>query len=771
MKIPYSWLSEFTDVHDIPPEDVARELTLRSVETSLIKFDTDLDGVVFGKVVDIKPHPSRQNLLICTIDIGSGYCPKVVTSDRSLKVGDGVILALPNARVGDMCISKREFDGVFSEGMLLSAGELGLEAYSEGVLKIREDLSPGISAYDLLGFGEYLLEIEVTPNRGDMLSVRGLARDICAIFGREFKDEERVGFEDTNNINIEILDEDCKRYRGALIEGITVKDSPLWIKRRLWQCGVRSINNVVDITNYVMLRDGQPLHAFDADTLKGGIKVRSAKQGERILTLMNSERELTQENLVIADEEKPIAIAGVIGGANTAVSWSTKRILLESAYFEPYRIRRSSKVLNIQTDSSYRFERGVDIEGVKKYHDLAIKLILDTAGGVLTAVRDVYPVPYKPKNIFLSIEKYKRYAGEYMDKKEASQILTRLGIPNTALRCGIEVHIPSHRSFDIQRDVDIIEEVLRIRGYDRIPSQVLTLPSIPFRGRKSLDEVRSLLKSRGLFEIISFSFEDTDMYELLCIEKPSIEITNPLVKSQAYMRTSLLPSLIKVCLYNQRQHNHHMALFEVGKVYTREGEEEMLGILLMGARRLYPKEEYTAYDLLSLLLDVGRLFGVTFQSDAVSYDFLHPHVRIGLRLEQEKVGFAGQLSPKLAESLELKGKVFIGELRLSVIKEGVRQYRPFSKFPPIIRDLSLIVDKDMQVDKLISHIRNLLKEKLEEVKVFSVYTGSDVGEGKKSVSFRLVFRSFEGTMSDGEANSLVNTLVSSLEESFGVRLR
>ncbi len=771
MKIPYTWLSEFIDISDISPEDIARELTLRSVETSLQKFERGIDGVVFGKVVDVKPHPTKQNLVLCQVNVGSSYYPKLITADKSVKVGDGVIVALPNAKVGNMCISKKNFDGVVSEGMLLSAQELELEAHSEEVLKIQEDFPPGTSAYDLLGFGEYILEIEITPNRGDMLSVRGVARELCAIFSKDLKEEKVVSFEDFGDIDIQILDSDCKRYRGALLESVVVKPSPLWLRKRLWQCGLRTVSNIVDITNYIMLRDGQPLHAFDADIIKGGIRVRKAKQGERVLTFTGTEKELTEENLVIADEDKAIAVAGVIGFENTGVSNRTKRILLESAYFEPYRIRRSSKLLGIHTDSSYRFERGIDIEGVKRYQDNAIELILDIAGGELVALRDVYPMPYKPKSVFLSVEKYRRYTGEHMDRKEVSDILNRLSIPNKPIRCGIEVNVPSHRSFDIHTDVDIIEEVLRIKGYDSLDAQVIRLPSVPFEKDDPFDKVRCLLKSRGFFEIISFSFEDLGLYELLGIEKPSVEISNPLIKSQTYMRTSLIPSLIRACLYNQRQHNYHMALFELGRVYFPNREEDRLGILLTGAQRLYPQENYTPYHALGTFLDLGRLLGMRFESGPSSYSFLHPKLQVELLHRGEKFGFLGQLNPRVAEILGIRGDVFVGELKMALSKESRKSYKPFSKFPPVIRDLSLVVDKDTPVDKLIFHMKDMLKERLEEVKVFSIYTGSDVGEGKKSVSFRLVFRNLEGTMSDEEANSAVRALVSSLEESFGAKLR
>ncbi|MFN3813121.1 MAG: phenylalanine--tRNA ligase subunit beta [Aquificaceae bacterium] len=767
MKIPYSWLSEFLHIENVYPEDVCRELTLRSAETSLYKFDAPIEGVVFGRVLDLREHPSRKDLTVCTVNVGQGTHLKIVTGDLSVRVNDGVMVALPNSRVGDLCVSKREVHGVVSEGMLLSAKELMLETHSEGLLKVYEDIKPGTSVYELLGFGEYILEIEITPNRGDLLSIRGIARDISTILRLNKKEQQMSEYGEEGNIDISIEDGDCKRYRGAVIEDVCVKEAPLWIRRRLWQSGLRSVNSVVDITNYIMLRDGQPLHAFDLESLQGSIVVRSAKKGERILTLMGSEKELGEDNLVIADSSKPLAIAGIVGGMESSVTKKTKKILLESAYFDPYRIRRSSKLLNLQTESSYRFERGVDIEGIKKYQDEAIKLIMESSGGRLVAIRDVYQKPYTPPKVFLHQEKYRRYTGEFMEKEEVSSILSNLEIPNQVQRCGVEVYVPSHRSFDISRDVDIIEEILRTKNYNSLPSQDFSLPVRASKTKDGADKIRDFLAGNGLCEIISFSFEEDSLYEVLKIEKPDVEIINPLVKTQKFMRSSLLPSLIKACIQNQRQHIYSMGLFEVGRVYTMEGEKEKVGLLLVGTKRLYPEEGHSAYSLLSLMLDIGRLFGVELSTDKSLHEFMHPNVGTCLTMDDKVIGFLGQLHPEVSKALELRGRVFIGEMDIPTFSP-VKQYRHFSKFPPVIRDITLTVDKDTHVDKLISYIKSF--EKVEEVKTFSVYTGLEVGEGKKRVSFRLVLRSFDGSMSDGEANGIVDALISSLEVRFGARL-
>lgn len=768
MRIPLSWLWEFLEPSDFEPQRIAQELTLKSVEASVYVWDYELDGVVFAKVVEAKAHPKRNNLMVYTLQVGQEVYITVVSADKSLKVGDGVFCALPNARVGSMCITKREFDGVVSEGMLLSAKELGLEEGSEEVLKVDEEFKVGTSAYELLGFGEHILEIEPTPNRGDLLSVRGLARELSALLGLKKKEKVYPDYKDFSDIDIRIESYDCLRYRGAVIEGLEVKRSPLWLRRRLWQCGIRSINNIVDITNYVMLQEGQPLHAFDLERIELPVFVRDAKEGERIRTLTGTERELSPANLIIADAKGPIAVAGVVGSIDSAVIQSTKSILLESAYFNPYRVRKSAKALATQTESSYRFERSVDIEGVKRAQDLAIELILRLAGGELRAVKDLYPQPYKPKRIFLSLEKYRRYSGEDFDRSFVERALTALEIPHRLLRCGVEVDVPSYRSFDISRDVDIIEELLRIRGYQSLTSEVLHLPSRPFGFIKLEDKIRELLKARGFNEVITFSFEGQEIYDKLALDKPSLEILNPLVKSERFLRTSLLPSLLKVCIENQRRHNYSMAIFEIGKVFLEE-ERSHLAFLMTGYKSIYPEEEYGPYHGLSVVHDLLNLYAEGWESEKSRLAFLHPNIQRLFKLNGQEIGFFGMLHPRLQKELELKYGVFVCEIDLGLLKERKRSYKPVSTYPPVVRDITLVMDKEVDVNKLIKHIKG--KSMVEDVKVFSVYTDDRLGEGKKSVSFRVVFRSMSSTLSDTEVNRLVKNLVEELERLFSARLR
>ena len=772
MRIPFSWLSEFVNLGNLSAEEVAQRLSLRSVEAEVNTFGVELDGVVYGRVLEVKPHTSGKSLWVVRVQIGEGTTVRVVTADPSLQPETGVLVALPNAKVGERCVTKREFDGVVSEGVLLSPQDLGLEEDREGVLVLEGDLKPGTDASDLLGFGEKILILDITPNRGDLLSVKGLARDLSALFGLERKERRVPLFEEENGLEIRLEDRDCSRYRGVIVEGVRVGRSPLWMRVRLWQSGMRTINNVVDVTNYVLIQEGQPLHAFDLDTLEGGIVVRSARQGETIRTLDGEERALDPEILVIADEKKPIAVAGVIGGLDTAVTKETGRLLLEAAHFDPVRVRRGSRILGIQTESSYRFERGVDLEKVAEAQNIAVELILKTSGGRVLAVRDVYPEPYTPRRILLSAGKFRRYAGEAYNPSEVKEIFDALEIPCSLKECGVEVHVPSHRSFDLQRDVDLIEEIMRVKGYETFSPE---RPRLPVEGRWWRDpllEVKKYLRDRGLCEVVNISYEDAELYRLMGISPPALEILNPLVPSQRYMRSSLLPSLIRTALYNENHHSYDLGIFEVGRVFTGEGEEERLGVLVKGVRTSYPFREWNPYDLSEILQGLSGIFLRKLDFEETSLPFLHPHVQAAVILDGEEAGFVGRLHPDLSQKLEFRKDPLVAEIRLDpLFAERLPHYRALSKYPPVVRDLALLVDKNLPVSKLLNEIKSHLGDKMEEAMVFDLYAGEKVGEGKKSVGVRVVLRSFEGSLSSEEANALIGSLIRRLRELLGVEIR
>ncbi len=764
MKVPYSWLSEFIEIDGISPEAIVDRLSICSVEATLTKFDANIDGVVFGKVVQVK---KLQKGLCCRVQVGEHTFISVYTADKNVKEGDGVFVALPNAKVNGVYITKRSFEDCVSEGMLLSAKELNLENHSEGVIKIEEDIPIGTDVYTLLGFGEPIIEVEVTPNRGDLLSVRGLAREIAALFKLNKKALKEECFEDFGYLDIKIFDEDCYRYSGCLIENVKIKESPLWLRKKLWQVGAKPINNVVDITNYILFRDGQPLHAFDLDKISGGIRVRKAQTGEKIVTLMGTEIELSPENLLIADDEKPLAIAGVIGGLDSSVTLNTKNVLLEAAYFDPYRIRKSSKLVSISTESSYRFERNIDIENLKKYQSNAVKLILELCSGTLVAVKDVYAKPYTPKEVFLSFEKLEKYSGKSIKTDKVVDTLERLEIPSQINQKGILATIPSHRAFDMSLDVDLIEEILRLEDYNTLEEEALQVRARYIDFGNLEQKVRNYLVSNGLTETISFSFEDEELYKTLKLPLPMLYLLNPLSKSQSLMRSSLIPSLIRTCIHNINQGIKSTAIFEIGKVYTPEGEKQKVGILLTGYKRLYPEKTYDAYDLLSYVQGIQFILGKSFITTSNLPNFIHPYVGVSF-----DGGYAGQLHPEISKELKL-GKVYVAEIDIHG-RDSTTQttYKFISKYPPVIRDLSLVVEKNLPLDKLIYYINNRINEVLENMKVFSIYTDPErLGEGKKSVSIRLVFRSKDKSLSDEEVNRLVEDLLIYLEEKVEAKLR
>jgi phenylalanyl-tRNA synthetase beta chain len=450
-----------------------------------------------------------------------------------------------------------------------------------------------------------------------------------------------------------------------------------------------------------------------------------------------------------------------VGGSESGVRERTKSILLEGAYFEPFRVRRSARSLGVQTESSYRFERNVDIQSLKKHQDRAVGLILQLAGGEVRAVKDIYPQPYEPKRIFLSFGKFKRYAGEELDPEGGLKVLQKLGFDVRVQNCGFEVLVPAFRSFDVQGDADIVEELLRVKGYDNLRAERLFVPSKPKVKDKLEREIKSFLKARGFFEVLNFSFEGKKLYETLGLKSPTLEIVNPLVKEERFLRTSLIPSLINSYLRNRRKFIQQIALFEVGKVFFEEGEGRRLGIL---------SNMHTLQEFRSLVSDLLHSVGVLHTSQGSKLTFLHPNLQVSLLVEGEEIGFLGLLNPLLERELDLKEKVLIAELDLDRLKPKRAQYMPFSNYPPVVRDITLVMDKGLSVDKLIMHIRKL--EEVEDLKVVSVWTDERVlGEGKKSVSFRLFLRSLKGSLSDEEANQLVFGLVEDLKREFGVSLR
>ena len=770
MKVPLSWLAELIRIDDLTAEEIAEALTRKSAETTVERFGGDTEGIRSATVEEVREGP-KKDLLIVTLWDGHSRS-SVATADTTVKKGERVLFAPEGAKVNGKTVSKRKFGNFVSEGTLLSAQDLGLEEKSEGILRLDADTQPGQDGCILLGIGEEVLEVDITPNRGDLLSVRGVARDLGAILGREVRIEEPQLLEENGDLEIQVKDSDCYRYRGIIISGIENTISPLWLRKRLWQCGLRPINAVVDVTNYILLLEGQPLHAFDLSKLSLPIIVRSSEKDEVIVTLDGEKRKLPEGTLIIADSKGPIAVAGVMGGLESSVDETTGEILLESAYFHPIRVRKGSTALGLRTESSYRFERNVDIENLARAQDRAVSLITSICGGKVTAVRDIYPSPYKPKQVFLSWGKLKRYSGRDIPPEEVSSLLTALGIENNVRPCGVEAFIPSHRSFDLSRDVDLIEEVMRLRDLDSFGAQPLKIRSEAKPDDKLLEEIRDFLRAKGLSEVINIPFDDLEIYRKLELEEPDVVLINPLVPSQRYLRSSIIPGLIRSAVFNLSHYNRDLALFEIGKVFTKRGEETRLGILLTGVKDSLKGEIWSARDITELVWGVCSLSGKEISIEEGSLPCFHPGLRAEFILDGKIIGTGGRLNPRLEKELELGEGVMIAEITLEVLLEPKRSYfKPVSKFPPVHRDLALVVDKNLSVSKLLNEIKSQLGDMVEEMAVFDIYAGDKVGEGKKSVGVRIALRSMEKSLSGEEVQNLIDGLVKKLQDRLGVKLR
>ncbi len=792
MKITYRWLNEFIDVSDLSPQDVAQILTDVGIEVDSVRYaGENLEKVVTGKIVEISKHPNADRLKICQVDVGETVL-QIVTGADNVFEGALVPVALHGAKLPiGVRIKKSKLRGAISNGMLCSEEELGLTDSAKGIMILPEDTPVGKDIKEVLNLDDWIIEYEITTNRPDALSVLGIARELRAVLNRPITLPEisyREGeFQAIDEATLKVLDSAaCPRYEGFVIKGIENRESPLWMKVRLYLVGLRPINAVVDVTNYVMYELGQPLHAFDLEKLEGKeVVVRRAKEGERIVTLDGVERKLSSDDLVIADSEKPVAIAGIMGGQESSTELSTKEVFIESAHFEPMTIRRTSKRLGLTTDSSYRFERGADIESCQFAAKRALHLIQKLTGGeVAKGNLSFYPKPYTPKVIVFNPERATKLLGINIPSRKAFEILTGLGFTVKKEREYVVVKVPSWRRYDVGREVDLIEEVVRIYGMKNVVSSYPLMHSEvernfePFR----IDRVKELLTDLGLTEAINYSFIGKRLYEKFGLSTQKlVEIKNPLSEEWVYMRDHIFPSLVNNAVNNINRNEREVFLFEVARVFKSTGKELprenlKLGFVLTGKvpQGLYSKREVDFYDLKGIveeLLAFLRLQGEFEREEGRSY--LHPGQSAKVRVKGEEVGFIGKLHPNVLERFDLNQEIFVGELELGKLLELAKdekiEFKPIPKFPPVMRDVAVIVDGETPVAQIKKVIKESAKH-LEKVELFDVYTGKGVPEGKKSVAFSLTFRAPDRTFSDEEVNKILAAIIEKLGK-IGANLR
>jgi phenylalanyl-tRNA synthetase beta chain len=774
MKFSVNWLREFVDLPK-NPEEIADLLTRAGVETENIETrGAKIDNVIVSQITASSRHPNADRLSVCEVNDGSGAKRQIVCGATNYKVGDKVPLALPGAKLPNGTeIRKSKLRGVESEGMLCSAIELGMGTDAAGLLILSPDAKIGAPISDLFP-SDTILDVEITPNRGDLLSHYGLAREIAALTSKKLRSETRpfkaVKPATSGGMKISATRE-CPFFSARKIDNVKVGPSPQWLRAKIESVGVRSINNIVDISNFVMLELGQPTHAFDADKLKGSVNVRLARDGEKFLALDGKTYSLKKEMCVVADQERAVGIGGVMGGEETGVTDSTKDILLEAAYFLPASVRRTARNLNLPSDASYRFERGVDPEMILRASARATELIQEIAGGTPAKEINVAgKLPANPADVSLTYEKCDRVIGVSIKPKTIDEILTGFGLKKTSAAKMMKWKIPSYRR-DLQRDVDLIEEIVRAYGVNKIPGAERGRYSPSSAADQAHDfesEWRNRLTAAGLNEVRTSKLLPRERFGFA---ESAIELRNPLSEDAVALRPSILAGLLAVLDRNIRAGAERVAIFEIGRTFIPPSgkEERHLGVLLWGniAAPEWRSQTNRRLDLFDLK---GALECVVPSLSFRSGKFPDLALPVDIYSGDRMIGFGGQLS---ASKSSAPGAVLIAELHadiLLVAEDAAKKFRELEKFPAVTRDIAMIVSEDVPHDKILSAIENPKEAMLESVELFDLFTES-VGVGRKSLAYRLTYRNQSRTLTNEEVSVVHAKIRERLRNDLGAELR
>ena len=821
MLVPIEWLNDYIDTGVSDDEFCDRMIMSGSNLETCEKFGEGIENVVVGRIEKIEPHPDADKLVICRMDVGQDELVQIVTGAPNVFEGALVPVALHKSRIpgplhgqpkqeGGVKITKGKLRGVASYGMLCSCSELGYEdkvvpvAHKDGIWILEGDYEPGADLTEALGLKSSVVDFEITPNRPDCLAMLGMAREASATFGRPFtypdidiKNEDGEG-RASDYVSVEINNtESCRRYCTRVVTDVKVEQSPWWLQKRLMYAGMRPINNIVDITNFVMLEYGQPIHAFDINQVKGGkIIVENAKPGESFVTLDETERTLKGDMLMIKDAERSIAVAGVMGGLNSEIEESTKTIIVESANFAGDSVRRTAKNLGLRTEASSRFEKGIDPNLCADAADRVCRLIeMIGAGKVCEGRVDVYPVPQKAKTMDVRVSRINTVLGIELSREEMVSMLQSLEIRVEGEGDIMTVTPPTIRQ-DLLIEEDYVEEIARMYGYDRLP---VTMPrnisevTIPY-GWELRDVARDTLCALGLNEIMTYSFVSPRSVDQVNIAEDSwergfVRIMNPLGEENSVMRTILTPNVLEVLSRNYARNIEKVRAFEIGNTFTaNDMNEDHL-----------PDEEYSLcigmygkgedfFVLKGVVEELLKVLGITdliFTAES-EYGPYHPGrcARISapaseklraVGIETEELGIMGEIHPDVAERYGMDGvRIYVCEIMFgSIMRKADTEivYRPLPKYPAVTRDIALLVEEDMEVGKIEEVIRNNGGDILENVELFDIYRGKQVEEGKKSVAFSLVYRDREKTLTDEEVTAVHNGVLKALKDNLNAVLR
>ena len=794
MLVSLKWLSQYVDISALSADDLAEKITRAGIEVdAVIDRSSGMENVVIGHVVSKEKHPEADKLNVCQVNVGNEELQQIVCGAPNVDAGQNVIVAMPGAKLpGGIKIKKAKLRGVESNGMICSLQELGVEgrvvakAYAEGIFVLPADVTPGADALEYLGLRDTVLELGLTPNRSDALSMLGVAYEVAAILSQDVKlpeitytasaekaaDKLKVRVEDTA-VN--------PLYAAKVVKNLKVAESPLWLQSYLMAAGVRPHNNVVDVTNYILMEYGQPLHAFDYDKLATGeIVTRHAVEGEKMTTLDDAERTLQAHNFVITNGKEPVAVAGVMGGANSEVSEETTTVVIESAYFAGSSVRRTSKDLGLRSDSSARFEKGVDPNRVIPAAERAAQLLAELAGGeVLEGTVLVDELDKAPARVVVSPDFINERLGMKISLEEMLSILDRLKFDVEAVNGLLVIDAPTRRQ-DIKIQEDIVEEIARMYGYDEIP---MTLPAsdvigslTPYQAKRRI--VRNVMEGAGLFQAVTYSLTSAAASQKFALKaEETTKLLMPMSEERSTLRQSLIPHLIEAAAYNVARSNDSVALYEIGSVFLGQTveelpfEEEHVALVLTGkwTDNAWQGEKkqvdfFVAKGIVEALFEkLGLTERVSYVKAAV--DGLHPGRTAHVLLDGEVVGLIGQLHPAEQKQAGVK-ETYVAELNLLAILSAETEelvYTPVPRFPAMSRDIALELNSTTAAGEIVSIIRAAGTKLLKDVKVFDVYEGEKMAPGKKSVAFSLTYFDPERTLTDEEVVAAHNKVLKALE--------
>ncbi len=793
MKVAKSWLNEFVDISDITPKQYADALTMSgTMVEGFEELGAELENVVTGKILEIAKHENADSLVVCQLDVGAEKL-QIVTGAKNVKVGQIVPVALHGSKLaGGVCIKKGKLRGVVSEGMLCSHEELGITVEDlgyepeYGILILPEDTKVGIDIKEVFGLNETVIEFEITSNRPDCQSVLGLAKETAVTFDRPITLHKPVAEGNSENVadtvKVDVLDKQyCPRYCARMVKNVKIGPSPDWMVKRLKASGIRSINNIVDITNYLLLEYGQPMHAFDLRDVCGNhIIVRRAEDGEKITTLDEAERTLDSSMLVIADENRAVAVAGVMGALNSEVKNDTTTVLFESANFDGASVRVTAKKLGLRTEASAKYEKGLDANTTAEAVDRACELVeLLGCGEVVGGMIDVCGELPKPRTLKLRPEKINAFLGADIDTEFMISTLEKLEI--SVNRDTMEVTIPTLR-LDIESEADLAEEIVRIYGYNNIESTLMS-GAITTGGKnaaqKMEDKIKSVLVAEGMYEIMTYSFTSPTIFDKLRIPADSekrnvVVITNPLGEENSIMRTTTLASMMEILARNYNQRNEDAQLFEIAKIYEPIAGEQLpkeTNIVTLGA--------YGDGDFYTLKGSVEELFAILgianykFRPESENPTY-HGGRCARITIGGKEAGFIGQAHPSVVKNYGMDCACYLAEISFDAIFENasaVKTYKKLPKYPAVSRDIAMLVDDEVLAGDIYDIIEKAGGKLLTDITLFDVYKGAQIPEGKKSMAYSVTLRAEDRTLTEEEINKVMQKILRSLEANAGAKLR